>query len=407
MVAPIERGSVREVTPEMYGAVGDGRTDDTVAINEAAEAARHYGIPFHFSSDYYVTDTLNFTGTPGGWYGYGVFRGNHGWNVYGDGQYVTNIYANLDSAFPVFDFTGTQNLYFHDIHISVNPDGLQTAGVLTAMDGENNRGMSPHLSRLQVDGIYSKVGVANISADISELNNCWVSAPVGLFYGETDVLEVGSKYRTFTSLRHQNTQHNIISGAINGMESSTILVDTMGGSLVAYGSVISLAGSAQSAIRVQGGSPGSIFWHGCRTECLSSEQNTYILDAVKAPQYSHFSGAYHVNGIGPFFHIPSGQTLYNSFIQIYAGLNNSTPNEALLLGGGGGFKHCVIYDGTGINAEVGGGTRNNTVYSINSEPWENFIVGHVMNIWHGGGKILIGGDLYVSRDIYAHGQKVN
>ncbi len=394
----IRRGSIEAVTPEMFGAIGDGVADDTEAINTAAEAARGYGIPFRFTRDYYVTDSLNFTGTPGGWYGYGVFRGNHGWDIGGTGQYTTNIYADLAEPFPVFDFTGTGRLYFHDIHISGKPGGQQTAGVLLAMDGEHNKGHSPQLERVQIDGEYSKVGLANISADLSEISRCAIFGPIGVCYSETDVLGVGSKYRTFTTLRHQNTQHNIYGGGIQGSESSAILVDTMGGSLVATGSVISLNTTATSAIKTTGDSPGSIYFHGCRTETLSTAENTHLLYAEKSPQYSHFSGAYHCKGVGPLFYIPEGQYFYNSFIQLH-----TTSSNVLLFGGGGAVRNCIVYNLQGLDAEIGGGTNNVTVYSQQSDPWDNFIVGHVSNTWHSPHETLIGGDVKISRKLFAGG----
>ena len=395
-MADIQRGEVREVTPEMYGAVGDGVTDDTVAINAAADAARAYGIPFHFSKDYYITDSLNFT------------SGLGGWCIYGDGQKVTTINANLQSSHPVFDFTATEKVYLHDLYIVGKSGGQQTAGVLFAMGGEWDKGVFPQIERVQIDGVFSKAGLANISADLSKIDNCLIFGPIGVFYGSNDILGINSKYETLTELRGQNTIHSMFAGGVQGTETSGVLVDDSTGSVNAYGTNISLRGTATEAIKVTG-NHAKVFWYGCRMESISSAENTYILYAEKAPQYSHFTGSYNINGIGPFFNIPPDQFLTNAFIQIDPGLPDpgQSPQTALLIGGGGYIRNSIIYNSKGINAEIQpGGNRGNTVYGSNTDPWDNFIAGHLSNIWYGGQKTYIGGDLYVSRKLFAGNKEI-
>jgi hypothetical protein len=57
--------AVRPVHANMFGAVGDGVTDDTAAIQLALNYALPTGVDVHFSGTYLVTDTLTITGVSG------------------------------------------------------------------------------------------------------------------------------------------------------------------------------------------------------------------------------------------------------------------------------------------------------------------------------------------------------
>lgn len=47
------------LTPEMFGAVGDGNTDDTVALQSAVTMANVMKLPVMLVGDYYITETIN------------------------------------------------------------------------------------------------------------------------------------------------------------------------------------------------------------------------------------------------------------------------------------------------------------------------------------------------------------
>ena len=98
------------VTPEMYGAKGDGITDDTEAVQKACDTGRNV----YFSNNYLISKPINskssLFGTGSVFYSYNTNQGRQG---------------DLDN---IFTFENVNNLFIKDISIDMKRDLSKTYG---------------------------------------------------------------------------------------------------------------------------------------------------------------------------------------------------------------------------------------------------------------------------------------
>jgi hypothetical protein len=168
-----------------FGAVGDGVTDDTAAINAALNFARPLARAVYVPSGVYlVTGSLNFTGAN---------NTNHpsdpnlrsGWTMYGDGIETSIIHARLSAAYPVLDRTGSHASVLRNLSIRGLSTGLQTCGVLDAealINGVQGRSRECLIDGVMIDGIYSQAAYINFNSDLSYLQRCYFNGPAACIY---------------------------------------------------------------------------------------------------------------------------------------------------------------------------------------------------------------------------------
>lgn len=60
--AIMHNAKIRYITPEMFGAVGNGTTDDSAALQSACDYAASIGVPMMLTQTYAITETINVSG---------------------------------------------------------------------------------------------------------------------------------------------------------------------------------------------------------------------------------------------------------------------------------------------------------------------------------------------------------
>jgi hypothetical protein len=170
-----------------FGAVGDGVTDDTAAINATLDFARPLARPVYLpTGTYRVTGSLNFTGANDG-NPLGSVSRKAGWTMYGDGIDQTVIAANLSAAYPVVDRTGSHACVLRNLAIRGNNAGLQTCAVLdteAVIGGVQARTRECMLDHVLIAGKFPQAGYLNFNSDLSYINNCYINGSNGCVYTE-------------------------------------------------------------------------------------------------------------------------------------------------------------------------------------------------------------------------------
>lgn len=105
--------AVKYVTPEMYGAVGDGVTDDTEAIQAMCDDMGYASQAIFTAERYYITDTITVNSS------FVSFSGGFG------AEWVPNIYT--DKAITMFNIN---SLGFKCYNLSIGGDRYQPSGAL-------------------------------------------------------------------------------------------------------------------------------------------------------------------------------------------------------------------------------------------------------------------------------------
>ena len=302
--------SVKEISPIWFGAYADGThaTATTSAINQAASAGRTYAIPIRFSGNSYaVNDSLNFT-----------ISGKEGWRVKGDGPNTTVITGTLTGAYPVFDCAGSQSMQVEDLRILGGATGSQSCGLLIARSPDapfGNRGDCCSIKRVQIDGTFSKAGLANSSADQSVLDGCYIVGPVGVVISPTDYLGVGSEYVSLSPTSTGCT-YNVIRDCIGiiGTARACVLFND-GAALNCYGTYFAAYAGNQSYFELTGANFKSVKLYGCRGENSGSNDPLYILNMTggATSQGGFLEGEFDSSANGAIIH---GQ-ITSYFVNIY------------------------------------------------------------------------------------------
>lgn len=174
-----------------------GLVDVTVDLQKAITAAKAKAQSVHFpAGTYYITDSLDFTGVNDG-LGFPI-----GWTIYGDGEGSTKIKAKLSGAYPVIDFTGTQQPTLRDIQIYGDASGSQICGVLHS-NINSQRSNEGKIEDVLINGTYSQAAYINYASDLSTLSHVHLAGPIGALYTAiANALGSGvikSQYQTLTT----------------------------------------------------------------------------------------------------------------------------------------------------------------------------------------------------------------
>lgn len=142
-----------------YGAVGDGTTDDTAAINAAFAAIRtavdetdiyspSYFVVFPYGN-YKVTSSINATGIR-----------NLIWGIIGPGRILGQT-----SGVPVLDLTYSRYCTIRDLHVFGSATNSPNIGILVAVDNSGNVSDVHYLDNVSISGTYTTACLYNYGSE--------------------------------------------------------------------------------------------------------------------------------------------------------------------------------------------------------------------------------------------------
>lgn len=161
------------VNAKDYGAVGDGVTDDTTALNNAITACIGTGT-LHPKALYIPAGTYLITGT------LQVLSGNSnvltGWHVFGDGRYTTTIQQNTDNT-PIFTLAPSlmhSCLFEHMTLRFTNMQTGNTSGNVFMVTGDGTVDLyNSKWENISAENFYHFMDSANALWWGNEYSFCW------------------------------------------------------------------------------------------------------------------------------------------------------------------------------------------------------------------------------------------
>jgi hypothetical protein len=355
-----------------YGAVGDGTADDTAAIQATLDAAKAAttlkGSVYFPRGSYKVTQSLNATGF-----------GSVGTAFFGDGIGSSQISAVLTEAYPVIDFTGTGRSHLSDLWIHGGATGLQTCATLHARQVTTNAGDGAKVQSFFIDGTFSKVGMAFISADLSSVRDSGITGPTGIVVEVTDVLAVGSKFATFSSTTG-NTIFVVDECAINATARAGILYGT-GATLSIRDSYVNLSAAAAAGIEVLS-STGSkwVIADNYRVESNGSTTDTCVLLCKSGATSSagKLTGSWNLNNNGAIVKFEDSTCNLHSY-EIKGTIGFTGTGTPKFFSGAGNWRNCQIWNiqPVGLITDMGTSCWNNVVYHQSASVSWTFPAGYV------------------------------
>lgn len=342
---------------------------DYAALQSGANIAKSNSRPlFAPGGNYVINRSLDLTGAV------------RGWKVYGAGRNATSITGNLVEAYPILDFTGSQECRVSDLHVIGGAGGLQTCGILTARESFTDglptagQGDSMFLENVQIEGTFSKVSFANVSADLMRVSKCAIygNASKAVIISDTDSLGVGSKFKNFAAVTG-NTLHNFTSSVIVGYTGS-VMTWTGGAALYMDSTFFGVLGSATAALELNGAGGQALNLYQCRSEVNSSAANVTPILFTKASTSGFIFGLFDPKGTGTIVSIPAGSNITDYYIGVQTGVGG-----AKLIGGGGDLRNSFVKDAYNRGGDIGANGWNNIIVqtSADTTKWANF-----NNGWH-------------------------
>jgi hypothetical protein len=214
-----------------------------------------------------------------------------------------------------------------------------------------------------IDGTYSKVGAAFVSADLGSIRDSQIVGPSGTFIGDTDVLGVGSKFATFASTTG-NTMFSLSNVACDATARSGIILANWD-ALVLDGQYINLSGASAHAIEVVGtGGTPQITCGYLRVEVNGATGDT---DIVYLPSGCYalggsLYGTLLVHGNGAVVRFADSTSVMDMY-EIRANLAHSGGGTPKFFAGDGALYQSTAYNEIGWDSDLHPGSPlNNTVY---------------------------------------------
>ena len=211
---------VREIYPEWRGAVGDGATDDSTAVNATFSDARSGGnnvaVPgIYLNGIYKVTTPIN-----GGGFG------NDFLHLYGRGRAAKGAgFYGVMAGGVVLDLTGNENMLAENFRVEGDTSSVPDVGILLAATNlartGNVRGGNYQMINVQVHGSFDNAAMYLYGAEQSVLDRCTLGAGgsgvvVAVSNRATPTLAVSSSFYTLdtttagiTTYTAQNVQYGL------------------------------------------------------------------------------------------------------------------------------------------------------------------------------------------------------
>jgi hypothetical protein len=208
------------VSVKDFGAVGDGATDDTAAVQAAINHCKsNPGFNLHFPRGAYrITTSLDCTyagvaaATSTGYYGF---------TIEGEDMYNTTINGRC-AGVPILDLTGKPRMTIKNIGLVnyTNDASNPSCALLLARNLTNSFGGGHLFENFSVRGYFTKIGVQTASSEV----NTWINAVIEP-YSETPAFALTEQITTgvnssFIDLSAHvfsggNTRHTFMGCAIN------------------------------------------------------------------------------------------------------------------------------------------------------------------------------------------------
>lgn len=168
-----EQQSSSTLTPEMFGALGDGKTDDTVAFNKLFEVIRNsfvqannsttlpditvgYNVQLGKGRRYRIDGSINATGI---W--------AHNWVIYGEGA----VLEGYGSDKIVLDLTSSRFFTIHDLLIWGDSNSTPLVGIQVGRNDTQVTG-NFHMSNVRAIGTFNRSSFYNYCAENAQYDHC-------------------------------------------------------------------------------------------------------------------------------------------------------------------------------------------------------------------------------------------
>jgi len=350
--------------PGWFGAVGDGTTNDTTAIQAAIDAAKTNGKRVHFpAGTYLVTSSLDCT----------FASGTAGLILSGDGRTKSIIYGNLTEEYPIIDFTGNTRGQLEGLKILGHDDGKATACLLCAKpaagggQGNNVSLRDCHLEIPVDDDTYADTALVVYNSDLTRIENSEVYGPAGASFGFGKSAAVDSKYQTLSAVTDSTMFW--ISDTIFNSDSGPALKYTGGAAIDLRGCYFALVGTGSSDVILVDStttdSGNSVYAYGIRVENQSAATAVNAIHFADKTLGGHISGHLETDSIGILIYIDSGMEMFRYDINV---LNSYADTTALFAGGGDVHESIIKTNVWDLGTVAAGSGATNQIYSGNIYP---------------------------------------
>jgi hypothetical protein len=338
-----------------YGAVGDGVTDDSAAIQAAVNAIKATAIPggtlyFPGGRNYLITTSINCTSITSQGQGIGI-------KMTGDSEGASRIIARLSAALPVFDFSGTGRATVRDVWVHGDPSGLQTCAFRFAR-ASNTFGDNPYMHRVGVDGTMASLAVCVICDqwlfDECEMVNS--TAPVAVGWTGTDYFNCGSAYTTLGT--PSNTYGEMHSCQIGSASRSGFAGTGFAEVRFTGECYCNLAGTAQQAIEIMAGAGGKTVFADMRVESNGNTGNTSVLfvAAGQSTANGRLTGQWWLNNNGTVISFGDTTAVIQGYDIRPSAVSHQGTGTLTYFGPNGGFYYNTIFNPSGL--AVGDSSHN-------------------------------------------------
>lgn len=303
-----------------FGAVGDGSTNDSTAIQNCIDAAKAFGGAVYFpAGTYHVTKSLDCT-----------FADNPTANlrVFGAGKYTSIITAELDEEYPVLDFTGNTHGVLEALGVYSNSVTSKATAILLSAKpnsgGSRGNGVVAidcHLELTVEGNPYADTGVVFYNTDLGKIIRCAVYGPSGATLGLGKSSGVTSKFQTIPSTGDSTIF--IVENSTFVASSGPALEYTGGAAISIRDTYCALVGDGSAAVvKVSSttvNSGNAIYAHDLRTENQSSATGVAAIYFAEQSRNGILFATLETDSTGAMLEVASGKTISMYFMSVSGG----------------------------------------------------------------------------------------